>query len=324
MAPSVLIAPDKFKGTYTAAEVAGAIATGVAAAGGVGSCLPIADGGDGTAEILRLALGGHRMHVPSSDALGRPIDASFVMLPDGRAVVDVAEASGLGRLAQDERNALQATSAGTGTLIVAAVAAGAREILLAAGGSACTDGAEGAIAVIRAAGLRPRVTVVCDVQVPFELAAPIFGPQKGASPRDVAELERRLERLARAAPRDPRRVPMTGAAGGMAGGMWAWLGARLVAGAPFVLHSLGFDERLRGANLVITGEGRIDDQTQHGKAVAEVARRSVRAGITCAAIVGRNELGDAAGRGLGLASITEAGDPSALAEAAHRLTAAAR
>jgi glycerate kinase len=319
---SVLVAPDKFKGTYTAPAVASALADGVLAAGASPTSLPIADGGDGTAEVLRLALGGERVEADATDALGRETKASFALLDDGRAVIDVAEASGLAAFAADERDALRASSRGTGELIVAAVACGASEVILGAGGSASTDGGDGVIAVLREAGVAPRITVVCDVQVTFERAAEVFAPQKGASAADVESLTRRLAELAARAPRDPRGAPMSGAAGGLAGGLWAHLDASLVRGAAFVLDLIDFDDHLAGSTLAITGEGQLDDQTADGKAVSEVARRAARLGIPCVAVVGRNLLARDRALALGLADVLEAGDPLAISAAARCLVTA--
>jgi glycerate kinase len=284
--------------------------------------LPVADGGDGTAEVVRRALGGRRVEADVGDALGRSQRAGFALLADGRAVVDVAEASGLGALRDQERDPLGATSRGTGELIAAAVEAGAREVLVAAGGSATTDAGAGILSALADAGVAPALTVICDVQTPFERAPAVFGPQKGAGPEEVALLERRLDAFARAAPRDPRGVPMTGAAGGLAGGLWAHLGARLVPGAAFVLDLLDFDAHLRGACLVITGEGRIDDQTAQGKAVAEVAERAGHAGVPCVVVAGRDELDAAGAAELGIVAIAEAHDPAEMEAAGAALVAA--
>ena len=165
------------------------------------------------------------------------------------AVVEVAAASGLGLVDPNERDPERASSAGTGELIAAAVVAGARRILVAAGGSATTDGGRGAIDAIEAAGgLRDaRLEVLCDTSVPFERAAEVFAPQKGASPEQVERLTARLVAEAGALPRDPRGRAMTGAAGGISGGLWAALGAHLVLGATFVLGVVGFDRRLEQA-----------------------------------------------------------------------------
>ncbi len=135
-----------------------------------------------------------------------------------------------------------------------------------------------------------RLVVLCDVRTPYELAPQTFGPQKGATAAQIPELERRLDGLARELPRDPRGVPMTGAAGGLAGGLWAKFGAELVSGASFVLSALDYDARMRAARAVVTGEGRLDGQSLVGKIVSEVATRARQAGVPCHAVVGSNAL----------------------------------
>lgn len=313
-----LVAPDKFKGTFSAADVAAAIAAGLREGGASPVELPVADGGDGTAAVLLDALGGRWLTVPTEDALGRPVEGRVALLADGRrAVVDVAEASGMGRLGAGEMDSLAASSRGTGILILAALDAGAGEIILAPGGSATTDGGEGILEVLRSAGAKPRVTVACDVDTPWERAAEVFGPQKGASPDQVSELTLRLDRLASISPRDPRGVPFTGCGGGISGGLWAHLDARLVGGADLVLDAVRFDSALAGCDAVVTGEGRLDAQTGSGKAVAAVARRATPAGRPCHAIVGSRQLDNAGCTALGLTSVTEATDLSAVMAAAR-------
>jgi glycerate 2-kinase len=315
----VLVAPDKFKGTMTAAEVAAAIAEGLREGGRNTEELPVADGGEGTAEALLQALGGDWIEAEASDALGRPVEARFALLSDGMAVVEAAEASGLGRIPADERDAFAASTRGTGELIVAAVDAGASHVIVAVGGTATTDGGAGALAALDEAGVDPDLTVICDVRTPFERAADVFAPQKGADPATVKRLQRRLNGFAGKAPRDPRGVPFTGAGGGLAGGLYAHRGARLVQGAPFVLDALGFDRRMRGASFVVTGEGRIDEQTLEGKAAGEVAVRCRQAGVACHAIVGRDAIDDFSVRVLALDGLLEAGDPEALRAAGRAL-----
>ena len=315
----MLVAPDKFKGTMSAAEVAAAIATGLRDGGRSAEELPIADGGEGTADALLRALGGEWRTAEATDALGRPVEARYAMLADGRAVVEAAEASGLWRIEERERDAWAASSRGTGELIAAAIEAGAETVIVAVGGVATTDGGAGALEALADAGAKPALIVVCDVRTPWERAAAVYAPQKGADPDTVKRLARRMARQAAALPRDPRGVPMTGAAGGLAGGLWAGAGAKLVPGAPFVLDVLGFDARMRRAAFVVTGEGTIDEQTLEGKAAGEVAVRCRQAGVACHAIVGRDRLDDFSVRVLALDSLSEAGDPSALADAARRL-----
>jgi glycerate kinase len=157
------------------------------------------------------------------------------------------------------------------------------------------------------------------VRTPFEDAARVFGPQKGADPATVERLERRLNELAAAAPRDPRGVPMTGAAGGLSGGLWANRGARLMPGAAYVLDTIGFDQRMRSAAFVVAGEGKLDDQTLRGKIVGEVATRCRQGGVACHAIVGRDALDPFNERVLDLASVTEAGTLEELQAAGRAL-----
>jgi glycerate 2-kinase len=302
-----LVAPDSFKGTFTAGQVAAAIAAGLRAAGREAIELPVADGGEGTMDVLAAALGGERRAAGASDALGRPVDAAFVLLPDGRtAIVEVAQASGPGRMAEQERDPWAASSRGTGELIAAAAAAGAERVLLSVGGSATTDGGAGALAALDEAGVELELELLCDVRTPFERAARVFGPQKGADPAMVRRLERRLARLAEKLPRDPRGEPMTGAAGGLSGGLWARYGARLLPGAAYVLDAVGFDDRMRAAAFVVTGEGRLDEQTLQGKVVGQIATRCRQGGVACHAVVGEDALDPFQERILDLASVTEA------------------
>ena len=306
-----LVAPDSFKGTFSAREVAAAIAAGLRSAEREAVELPVADGGEGTMEVLVNALGGELRTATVSDPLGRPIEAGFALLPGGAAVVETAQASGLGLVDEGERDAWAATTRGTGELIVAAVEAGVEKVIVTVGGSATTDGGAGAIEALDEAGVRVSMDVLCDVRVPFEDAPRIFAPQKGADPAMVKRLEQRLAKLAATFPRDPRGEPMTGAAGGLSGGLWAACGARLLPGAPYVLDAIGFDDLMRDSAFVVTGEGGLDDQTLQGKIVGEVATRCRQAGVTCHAIVGRNSLDPFGERIIDLASVTEA---STLAE----------
>jgi glycerate kinase len=313
----VLVAPDSFKGTLSAHQVAAAVGRGLARAGLGVDLAPVADGGEGTMAVLLDRVGGELVTVSASDPLGRAIEATFALLGDGAtALVEVASASGLALLAPAERDAEAATSAGTGELILAAVARGASHVLVAAGGSASTDGGAGAIAAItRGGGLNgARLTVLCDVRTPFEQAALVFGPQKGANAATVARLERRLARLG-----VPRRVPMTGAAGGLAGGLWTKLGARLAAGATFVLQALDFDRRMLASRAVIVGEGRLDATSLEGKIVAEVSTRARQNGVPAHAIVGSCALERFDARILDLQEILEAGDEPAIEAAATAL-----
>jgi glycerate kinase len=318
----VLVAPDSFKGTLSAQDVADAIGRGLAAAAVAADLAPVADGGEGTAAALLSAHGGEWRAASVSDPLGRTREARFALLGDRRtAVVEVAAASGLELVALGERDAEKASSVGTGELMVAAVAAGASALLVGAGGSASTDGGAGAIAAIaRGGGLRgARVTVLCDVRIPFELAAARFAPQKGADAAGVTRLRGRLDEFAAALGRDPRGVPMTGAAGGLAGGLWAALDARLVSGAAFVLDALEIDRRLRASRAVVVAEGRIDATTLDGKVAGEIATRARQMGVPAHAIVGEDALERFDARILDLQPILEAGDLDGIERAARTL-----
>jgi glycerate 2-kinase len=319
----VLVAPDGFKGTFRATEVAAAIARGLESAGlRPPDLCPVADGGHGTMEVLLTALGGETAAARVHDPLGREIDAGFALVEDGgTAIVEMARASGLALLSEDERDAEAASTRGTGELIVAAVEAGAQVVLVACGGSATTDGGRGAIEAIEDAGGLDgaRIVCICDVRVPFERAAIVFGPQKGADPATVKRLTKRLEKIAAELPRDPRGEPMTGCAGGLSGGLWAQYGAALEPGAPFVLSTLDFDARMRAARAVIVGEGRIDEQTLQGKIAGEIATRARQNGVPCFAIVGSSDLDAFRARMLDLQRVIEATDLDAIAAAAASL-----
>jgi glycerate kinase len=323
-----LVAPDSFKGTFTAAQVAAAVAAGLRAGGQPAEELPVADGGEGTMDALLAARGGERLSATVADPLGRPVEADWALLAGGRtAVVEVAQASGLWRVGDDERDAWAATSHGTGELIAEAIAAGARTVVVGVGGSATTDGGAGAIEALNEAGVRrgdAELVLACDVRTSWEDAPRVFAPQKGADAATVTRLERRLGELAAALPSDPRGVPMSGAAGGIAGGLWAAFGARLEAGAPYVLGALGFDERMRAARFVVTGEGRIDEQTLAGKVVGEVATRCRQGGVACYAVVGTDALDAFGARVLDLGSVRAATTLAAMEAAGHDLAIATR
>ena len=315
----VLVAPDSFKGTFSAAEVAAAIAAGLRSADREAVELPVGDGGEGTMGVLVDALGGDVRTATVSDPLGRPVEAQFAILPDGSAVVETAQASGLGLVGEDERDAWAASTRGTGELIALAVEAGAEHVLVTVGGSATSDGGAGALEALDEAGVRPDLEVLCDVRTVYEKAPSVFGPQKGADPELVKRLERRLDELAGRLPRDPRGIPMTGAAGGLSGGLWGGLGARLVPGAAYVLDAIGFDAAMKASAFVVTGEGRLDSQTLEGKIVGEVATRCRQGGVACHAIVGRDELDPFDERIIDLASVSEATDLEEMEAAGRRL-----
>jgi glycerate kinase len=322
---TVLVAPDSFKGTLTAAEVADAIGRGLDAEGRPVDLCPVADGGEGTLDALLLALDGERRTAPATDPLGRPIEASFGIGEGGRGrvlgIVETAAASGLGLVDPSERDPLGASTFGTGQLIVAAIEAGADLVYLGVGGSATTDGGAGAIRAIREGGGLggARIMILTDVRTPFEHAARVFGPQKGAGEDQVRRLTKRLNDQARRMTRDPRGVPMTGAAGGLSGGLWAEFGAELVPGAQFVLDAVDFDRRMRAARAVVTGEGKLDQQSLAGKVVSEVSTRARQAGVPCHAIVGTRELDSFGVRVLDLQAVFEASTPPQISLAARRL-----
>jgi glycerate kinase len=321
----VLVAPDAFKGTLRASEVAAAIGRGVERVLGIPpDLMPVADGGEGTMETLLLALGGQAGGAQVSGPLGEPVRAGFALLEEGGvAVVEVAQASGLTLVAPEERDAERASSAGTGELIAAAVDAGAEVVLVAAGGSATTDGGAGAIDTLEErGGLRGAALIVlCDVRTPWEQAAQVFAPQKGADAAAVRRLRARLERLAGELPRDPRGVPMTGAAGGLAGGLWARYGAELKPGARFVIEAVGAGPRMRGARALVVGEGRLDATTLQGKIAGELATDARQSGVPCHAIVGEAALGLFERRIIDLQTVREAGTVAALEAAGAALAA---
>jgi glycerate kinase len=320
---NILLAPDSFKGTMSAATVAAALAGGVTAAGEVPLTCPLADGGEGTMAVLHTMLGGELIEATVCGPLGEPVHAAFLLTGDGRtAVVETATASGLELVPASRRDAEAATSAGTGELLAAAAKAGADHIFLGVGGSACTDGGSGALEAIAArGGLRgARLTVLCDVQTVYEDAATVYAPQKGADAASVERLSARLQRIAVQLPRDPRGIPGTGAAGGLSGALWAAHGAELVRGIEAVLDTVGFDALLARAEAVITGEGRLDGQTAEGKVVAGVTRRCRNMGVPVWAVVGQSDIDISQLSALGLTAVIEAGDLATLRGAAIWIT----
>jgi glycerate 2-kinase len=273
----VLACPASLKGVLTAVEAAAALGRGARRAAGVEVVeLPVADGGEGTLEVLALARGGVWRSVDVHDAFGRPRRARWLKLKDGRAVVEAAEAIPLDPRRLDP---FAASSRGLGE-VVAAVGR-PRELVVCLGGTANVDGGLGFREVVRE--LPAPTRVACDVRSPLVDAARVFGPQKGASsPADVDALEARLLALTELAPY--ASSPGAGAAGGL-GAALALLGAELVAGAELVLDEVGFEPR--GFDLVVTGEGVVDGTTGAGKAPGEVARRCAAAGVRCVVFGGR-------------------------------------
>jgi len=277
-----LLCPASLKGVLGAAAAAAALARGFHSAGAEADELPIADGGEGTAEVLWAALGGEWREARVSDPLGRPVNAHWLVLPDGRVVVEAAAAIGLPLLAPAERDPLRASSRGLGELVLAALAERPASLVVALGGTATVDGGVGLREVVSA--LSVPTVALCDVRTALGDAAPLYGPQKGASPADVAILEARLAAMDELQPF--AQLAGAGAAGGL-GAALAALGADLLPGAAAVLDLLGFDERLSRCELVVTGEGEVDATTVEGKAPGEVAAHCAAAGVRCVVFGGR-------------------------------------
>lgn len=329
MQKKVIVAPDSFKGCLSSAEAGEAVARGIrrACPGAKVEVVPVADGGEGLLEALVENSGGRLATCRAHDPLMRETDVCFGLSGDGRtAFVEMARASGLPLLAPEERDPMRATTYGTGEVVGEALRRGCRQVLIGLGGSATNDAGlgmlralgyrflddEGAdippggagllrLARIDGSGLMPeahaaRFTAACDVRSPLygpEGAACVFAPQKGAGPAMVAALDEGLRRLARVV-RQYNQVeigllPGAGAAGGMGGGLHALLGAALRPGIELVLDTAGFDRRLEGASLVITGEGKADRQTLMGKVPAGVLGRAARRGIPVVLLAGRVE-----------------------------------
>jgi glycerate kinase len=320
-----VLAPDSFKESLTARQAAWAMDRGIHSVllEAETVLLPVADGGEGTAETLVWASGGTLHDATVTGPLGEPVVAHYGMLGDGdTAVVEMAEASGLHLVPVDQRNPLLTTTFGTGELIKAALDRGARRLIVAIGGSATSDAGAGALQALGAqlldeedrpvgpgggslaalaridlSTLDPRLAwvtmrVACDVTTTLhgpQGASAVFGPQKGATPDMVRRLDANLRRFAEVLRRDTgidvAALPGGGAAGGLGAGLVA-CGGKLVPGIDLVLDALGFDDALRGAAVVFTGEGRIDDQTPRGKVIAGVTRRAARQGVPVIAFAG--------------------------------------
>ena len=307
----VVAAPDKFRGTATAAEVATAVGRAAAAAGWECDEVPVADGGEGTIE----ALGGANRTTTVRGPLGDPVEAAW-RLDRRTAVIEMAAASGLLLAGGAEGNdPIAADTHGTGELIQLAVESGARRVIVGLGGSATTDGGLGALRAMhplqryRAIDLR----VACDVRTTFVDAARTFGPQKGASAAQLRLLENRLVRLAEVYERDHgvdvSHLPRSGAAGGLAGGLAA-IGAQLEDGFSLVAEEVALDETIAGADLVVTGEGFLDDESFDGKVVGGVVELADSLGVPVVAVVGQVLDGagaghSAAGEPLGVVSLSE-------------------
>jgi glycerate kinase len=310
----VLIAPDSFKGSLTSVEVAIALASGWQEARPDDEMLlaPLADGGEGTLVAIAAAGGWERVAASVTDPIGRPVTARWLRSSDGlRAVVELAEASGLSRLAATERDPVGASTRGTGEVLRDVLDAGVRSITLGIGGSATTDGGAGILAALGAtiapdgidlAGLDPRLAdvdlrIACDVTNPLlgpAGAAATYGPQKGATPELVQALDGALERYANAleaaSGRRERETPGAGAAGGTGFGLLClkdrFRSLELVPGIDVVMEAADFAGKLAQADLVITGEGRIDRQTAFGKTALGVAQKASAANVACIAVGG--------------------------------------
>jgi glycerate kinase len=332
--PLVLAAPDSFKATASAATLAAAVAAGAAEAGWEADPCPLSDGGEGFAEVVTWAGAGHGESRRWTAAtvigpLGRPVEARFY-LDDSRAVIESAAASGLPLAGGPAGNdPVGATSRGTGELIAAALGAGARRVLLGVGGSATTDGGLGAVEVIEEAGglAGADLVVACDVETPFVDAAAVFGPQKGATPDQVdllrARLEELVERYRARYGLDVSTLPGAGAAGGLAGGLAA-LGARLVPGFDVVADAVDLRARLHRADMVVTGEGRLDSSSWSGKVVGGVRDLARRAGIPILVVAGSLGPGGAV-RGLEVVDLSgRYGETRSLADPAGCVTDAVR
>ncbi|WP_227763764.1 glycerate kinase [Zhaonella formicivorans] len=326
----VVVAPDSYKGSMSAVEVADIIEKGLKTVfpDAEISKVPIADGGEGTVDAFLAALGGERRELEVTGPLGDKVKAFFGILPGGEtAVVEMAAASGLPLVPPEKRNPLVTTTYGTGELIKAALEAGCSTIIVGIGGSATNDGGMGMaqalgigfydsrgeelgfggenlgkLAKIEMAGLNPKVKtakilVACDVDNPLcgpHGASAVFGPQKGATPEMVEVLDRGLACFARVikeqAGADIFNMPGAGAAGGLGAGLVGLLGAELRPGIEIVIENTGLAEKISGADLVITGEGRTDFQTARGKAPVGIARLAKKYQVPVIAISG--SLGD--------------------------------
>jgi glycerate kinase len=293
---SAVVCPDKFRGTLTGIEAAAAMAAGARRAGfETVRELPLADGGEGTLDALLASLGGSRRRTRVTGPLGDPVDAEWGMLRGGVAVIEMARASGL-QLVEGRNDALRASSRGTGELIATAIREGARRVIVGVGGSASTDGGLAAVEILGWSLGHVPVSVACDVSTPFVDAARVFGPQKGATHAQVELLARRLDRLAdQYASRteiDVRSIPGAGAAGGLAGGLAA-IGAELEPGFDVVAGAAGLDDALDDADLVLTGEGKLDATSFAGKTVGGVLEWATEAGVAHVGVIAGQVTADA-------------------------------
>lgn len=319
-----VFASDSLKGTISSARAAAILEEEAARAFPNVACtrLAVADGGEGTVDAVVASLGGALIEATVSDPLGRPVEATYGMLPGNRAIIEMAAASGLPLLTHAERNPLLTSTYGTGQLVLHALSNGATEVTIAIGGSATNDGGMGAmralgvrfldsakgelegtgadlarVSSIDTSGLDPLVSharfrLLCDVDNPLlgpRGATRVFAPQKGANPQQIEELEHGMASFARVLERTLGHSvdqPGDGAAGGLGAAIRLFLGATSVPGIDWVLDVVGLDQALLGADLCITGEGHADAQSAHGKVVSGVASRCKKAGVPCVAVVG--------------------------------------
>jgi glycerate kinase len=291
-----VVAPDSFKGCLSAQEVASTLVSALRGLHPDWEVIghPLADGGEGTVDVLTPALGGEFRLAVVSDPLGRPATARYGLVDD-TAVIEVAEACGLKYLEAGERNPLVASTYGVGELLMAARAQGARRFVIGLGGTATCDGGAGMLQVPGPGALQDcSVELLCDVEIPFigpEGAVQRYAPQKGASPEDLAVLEERMKAFAGTLLSetgvDVLALPGAGAAGGLAGAFTACFGAENRSGIDRILDLTGFDAVAEGADLVITGEGKSDRQTLSGKVALGVLRRAE--GIPVVLLSGRIE-----------------------------------
>jgi glycerate kinase len=279
---NALASPASLKGVLSAREAAAALAEGLRTGGAKAVEAPVADGGEGTLDVLHLALGGELCATRVSGPMGGEVKARWLLLPGGIAAVESAEAIGLGLVPEDERDVLRASSRGLGELIHEAMDAEPDELLVFLGGVATVDGGIGLLEVL--GGFRMPVRAACDVRAQLRDAVWVYARQKGARPEQLPELERRLlakRRLAAVA-----SLPGAGAAGGI-GAALAALGAELVEGAPLVLDLIGFPALLEDTDLVVTGEGTVDATTFAGKAPSAVLEAAAARGVRAVLFGGR-------------------------------------
>lgn len=278
----IIVAPDSYKECLPARQVAQIISSAIASPGTETIEIPLADGGEGTLDVLASALMAEMREASVHDPLGRPITANYAV-SGNTAIIEVAQACGLGLLSQPERNPLKASSYGVGELLISAAECGCDDFIIGLGGSATCDGGSGMLSV---PGIKPllakfHVELLCDVDAPFvgdSGAARVFAPQKGASPTDVEVLENRMVELASAyyakTGVEVSRIPGAGAAGGLAGAFMAYSSTRISKGIDRILELTGFDRAARNADIIITGEGKSDAQTLLGKVPYGVLKHS--------------------------------------------------